>query len=547
MANVSIGVYLGTESMEVVCLSGTFHHPRLMHSGTAPIPLETSWRSQIRAEEREPTEKSSSLYAQETQAQEPIIRAAHALLDKIGLPSSKAHVGVAPESVVVRYFQMPTLPYRERKMAIAFEAKKYLPFKLEELNVDYQVVISRSDPTLMRVMFFGIKKGSMKTYLSLLGSVNVTPICLEPASISLMRLLRQTGQLPPNEVAVILSVEQETATITIARHDLLYLSRNVTILTTAEPGQPEPSTELLDALLNETRISIDYYRRRFMGEPSVAKVIVFGKEMDSRRIQELSSALKLPAEAGETFKKIAGGDHPPSELAIATGLALRGLERKGIETNLLPLEQRRHAEGILRPLLLQGTAAALLLTTWFGFSIADLKTLKTKLTTIQSQQVLPKGIPSNQPIPELVKFNQTHREESKFLAYVVEHSMKTSRLLQELSELIPDETWLRHTAIEATWVEQQNRKFPVGQAQFLNLEGASYAQNRGQELNQINSFLKALRENDLFSNRFSKFSLDSVDRITFRGEETTQFQMTFASDKATLWKQPRPSSGRRRR
>ena len=274
----TLAIYIGTDNIDVISLTGSFSRPQLSSFARVKLPEKSAWREQVRVEgaasELAPSPSGSSLPPDGSE-QEFINHSVQSMLSKLGIsPSAPIYGAIASESVVIRCFQMPAIPAHERKMAIAFEAKKYLPFKLEELVTDYQVVIRRSDPTLMRVMFFGVKKSSVAIYGSLFQNCKLLPYCLEPAPISLMRLVRQNGQLPAGQVVALLSTEHDAATISIARDDLLYLSRNVTILPTSENTDEAPP-ELLEALLNETRVSIDYYRRRFLGEPAVGKIIVF--------------------------------------------------------------------------------------------------------------------------------------------------------------------------------------------------------------------------------------------------------------------------------
>ena len=431
---------------------------------------------------------------------------------------------------MIRYFQMPTIPKRERRMAVAFEAKKYLPFKLEELITDFQIVIHRSDPTLMRVMFFGIKKNSVNAVLSILESVDLTPLCLETAPVSLMRLLRQTGQFPAGQVAAILMAERDTATITIARDDLLYLSRNVTILSSLESEQGT-STELLEALINETRISIDYYRRRFLGEPGVGKVILFGKNIEEKRVQELTAALDLPVEIGDAFQKIEGGKEVPPGLAIATGLALRGLEKKAWEPNLLPPEYQRKLQGLLQPAILEAIAAMALLGIWYGYSFVDLYAFQQKIDALRMAQMHPRGLQPGMRIPDLKSLGEEQQRQTQFLDELSKTRGQYAALLTELTRLLPEEAWLQNAVLEdKVKASDKGPLLASNRSQSMKLSGGSYVNNRDRELEGINNFLAALRSNKTFNSTFSEFYLDGVNRGRYREEEVTQFRLTCVSN-----------------
>ena len=547
----TLAIYIGTENIDVISLSGSFQRPQLVSFARVKLPEKSSWREQVRVEGAGAESPAAAIPPSPADGtdQEFINRSVQAMLFKLGISgTAPIYASIASESVVIRCFQMPAIPAHERKMAIAFEAKKYLPFKLEELVTDYQVVIRRSDPALMRVMFFGVKKSSVTVYGSLFQYCKLLPYCLEPAPVSLMRLVRQNGQLPAGQVVAVLSMEHDAATISIARDDLLYLSRNVTIVTTAAQGQPEAPPELLEALLNETRVSIDYYRRRFLGEPAVSKIILFGSVEDPKKIQELFGPLELPVELGDPFKKVGGAKAVPAGLSVAVGLALRGLDSRTGGINLLPSDQRRASRGVLKPLIFQAAAAAVLLCVWYGASASDLRSLEQKMAGLRSEQVKIENLQSNAGLFELREMRSRSAREKGSLSALADLKTRPSNLLAELARTMPEETWLQYVVLR-NWIEMDPQKAGTpARRTVLRLVGSAYVDNREIELEKINRFLAALQENPVFKSAFAKFSLDSVQRGSFQEEEVTEFRLTCASraeDLKLLADEPRGSRGRR--
>lgn len=533
----ALAIYIGTDNIDVVSLTGSFQRPQLASFARVRLPEKSSWRSQVRMEgsgDPTPAAPASPADGADGTDQEFISRSVQAMLSKLGVTANAPILGsIASESVVIRCFQMPIIPAHERKMAIAFEVKKYLPFKLEELVTDYQVVIRRSDPTLMRIMFFGVKKSSIAVYASLFQYCKLLPYCLEPAPIGLMRLVRQNGQLPGGQVVALLSMEHDAATISVARDDLLYLSRNVTILPTTEsPDQAPP--ELLEALLNETRVSIDYYRRRFLGEPAVSKIIVFSSSEDPKRIQELFGSLELPVELGDSFKKVSGAKSVPAGLSVSVGLALRGLDNRPGSINLLPSDQRRASQGVLKSLIFQAAAAAVLLGIWYSTSASDLRNFEQKMAGLKLEQVKIENVSSSASLDELREMRSQSAREKSSLSALAELKSRPSTLLAELARIMPEEAWLQYVLMR-NWIDLDLKKpAPPTRRTILRLTGSAYADSREIEMEKINRFLAALQENPVFKSAFEKFSLNSVQRGSFQKEETTKFRLTCATQAEDL-------------
>ena len=51
MPNPSVGLYIGTDSIDLVQLSGSFQRPRWIGGYRVPLPLHSAWRLRVRAEE----------------------------------------------------------------------------------------------------------------------------------------------------------------------------------------------------------------------------------------------------------------------------------------------------------------------------------------------------------------------------------------------------------------------------------------------------------------------------------------------------------------
>lgn len=533
----SIGLHIGSDSAELVVLSGSFHSPRLVGSERISIP-PGPWRSQFQTKETEAGAELSKEAVPIPVTGEEVVAALSTLLKNVSLPSSQIYVAAASESVIIRYFQMPMIPIHERKMAVSYEAKKYLPFKVEDLITDSHVVTHRSDPALMRVMFFGIKKNVSMTYQLLLRTVGLTPLCLEPPPIALMRLMRQSGQSFTAQACAILCIEQSNATISIVKDDLLYLSRNVT------------SADLMETLLSETRVSIDYYRRRFLGEPAIQKMIVFGLGITKTQVDELSSALELPVEIGEPFKRIGAGKNASAGFAVATGLALRGLEKKPGQPNLLPLEFRRESGNFLKPLLIPSAVAFGFLCIASSASLLDLNTYRQQVTGIQQQQVFPAGLTPGIDLQELLHFRLGKQQQIQFLKELSHFPEKQSELLGEMANLLPPEAWLEQISlIDTLKTESSGSPLEVKHRRAVLFRGGAYANNRDQELQRINDFLSELKKSPRFSSCFTEFNLDSVERNRFYEElEVTEFSLSAAmsrDDLAELSQRSRSGGSRR--
>jgi len=512
----AIGLYVGARALYLVQLSGPARRPKIVRIGQ--VALETPLTA-------------------DPQSFHGFAQLLRRLLQDNQLSAPAAQIGITSEAGIVRYFQMPKLPPRDQPTAIRFEAKKYLPFKLEELLSDFQVVIAKQDPNVMRVMFYAAKKDLVAQYLQVLKEAGITPRSIETSLSSLTRALRRTRQLEPGKTAALVFVDHDAASIAIVRDELVYLARNVTMLPAGAGGEegagatPTTTAEgsaatLYAALLNEASVSVDYYRRRFASEPAVTKVLVSGEGIPASWLTELAGALELPVEPVEVGRGLLNGDQLTGNVAVAFGLALRGLESGAVPINLLPAELKPKAKSILPLVGLEAGAMALLLILLYHVKSQPLQTLTAQVEALRQQPAAAAlGLSSGDlTVDHLQQLQRQRAAELRFLKSFMEANVPLAEILQALAEVTPPEIWLRHMIYTNTLTALQGS--PVKGEQALRIEGAAYHQEAGKGLEVVNQFVDAVNSRKALSRVFGTFTLTTAQRNTLRQVDITSFELS---------------------
>jgi hypothetical protein len=428
---------------------------------------------------------------------------------------------------------MPWLPPKDRPTAILFEATKYLPYRHEELNRDflisYLIRMEKTPAAPMRIAFFAVKKGLFAIYLRVLKEAGLIPVTFETVPLALMRLLKLGKRLSITESQVLIFVDRDSANITIGGSETVYLSRNMAV-----PGAPaaEGEADFLEALLNEARVSMDYYRRRFPGEPQTTKVILGGYRVDEAMAKSFSEALALPVELLEPLQGIRGTEGLPPGLSTAVGLALRGLDPLRGQLNLLPVEERPILQNLLMPAAVEAVIALSLLGLLYGLSIKNSASLEKRVLTVQ-QMIQGVSVPESTrglALEQLSRIREEKASEARFLESLVKQRFDSVGALTQMAELLPPDGWLSALLLEARLLKQGEKTLaPVQRETSLQLLGKIYQGEQSREVDQINRLIDALRANAFVTSHLPSVTLDIVKRSRFHGLDLTEFQISCAS------------------
>lgn len=205
---------------------------------------------------------------------------------------------VSGRSVIVRYVNMAKMPAEELKQAIRFEADKYIPFEVDEVVMDCQILegdagMGEGDKPEMKVLLVAVKKTLIEEHLGLLQEAGLQSTVIDVDAFSLGNAFEFRGQtaggLHADRVVALVDIGANKTNINIMKGPVSYFTREVYLagndftdavsrrfsLETPEAerlkcdpqnrnGEVEEAIlPTLDDLGNEIQLSFDYFENQF--------------------------------------------------------------------------------------------------------------------------------------------------------------------------------------------------------------------------------------------------------------------------------------------
>ncbi|MCX5694242.1 MAG: type IV pilus assembly protein PilM [Candidatus Omnitrophica bacterium] len=285
-------------------------------------------------------------------------------------------------STVIRYVNFLRMNKTELNGALKFEAQKHIPFSVEEVNLDAEILRDDLPENKMLVLIAAIKKELILQRIKVLENVGLRANIIDIDSLALVNAFNfnypKTGlpenNLPSNDSAVVsqsqkpegagahksiclLNIGSTITNVNILDNSVVRLSRDIHAggvnftkklmdvfeldFKAAEELKINPAQDKVDRaraslestfthLATEIRTSFDYYESQ--NTSSVVKIFLSGGASKTAGLKEmLASCLGIPVETWDPFKQIKIPDTLDREklnkihdqLNIAVGLALR--------------------------------------------------------------------------------------------------------------------------------------------------------------------------------------------------------------------------------
>jgi type IV pilus assembly protein PilM len=271
---------------------------------------------------------------------------------------------VSGHSVIVKKISMPFMSEEELEQQIRWEAEQYIPFDINEVNVDYQILQEGGVEGQMEVLLVAAKKDLMDDYANVVSDAGLGLSILDVDAFALSNAYEFNYNPDPDSTVALVDVGASVVTISIMNGGIPVFTRDLsaggnhyteeiqkTLNITFEEaetlkrgGRGEMSKDVVpqeiedairavsETLVGEIQRSLDFYRATHASR-TLEKVLLSGGCASVPGFDKLfQERIELPVEILDLLRQV---DMPPDldrpedfrelapAFAVAMGLGLR--------------------------------------------------------------------------------------------------------------------------------------------------------------------------------------------------------------------------------
>lgn len=508
----SLGIYLGPKVISIAESKGK----KLLNS--TQIPQSTISAGEL--EEKVPPEAKII----------EIIALLKSEMRKSKIEADSATLCLSGKDLIIRNFEIPALPRDELHGAVNFEAKKYIPFKVEDLISDFQLQQDKATRTNM-VLFMGVKKETLNRYVSILSQLNIKINAIEYAGFSVLRLVKLAG-LSDKGIIGVLAVdlqEQDEVNFTVLENGFPLFSRDISLAGgPEEAGKTDSSGPLaaLEKLKAEVRVSLGYYHRKFPAK-SIEKIFFianheYRSDMEtfmmengiSSQFIDVARLIGKPLPYSLSFIKSYSSSLSP---AIKTSLKVDLLAAK---TRAKPHREKEaiaaEAVSLFEGLRIDPRAVILgllICAASFGWGIYRKIPFQKGLQDIIARRPEVATVSPEADYEELSKSDTEYKKKLTTLNNLIKKQLFLTEPLAAVPAAMPEGVWLNGLTFN---------KAGENTGEFI-LKGIVYLADSNKEFEAANKFLSNLKENAAFTKYFQEVNITSLQRAQLDKVTVTNF------------------------
>jgi type IV pilus assembly protein PilM len=135
---------------------------------------------------------------------------------------------VSGHSVIVKKISLPFMTEAELEESIQWEAERYIPFDINDVNIDFQIFGStQENPETMDVVLVAAKKDIINDYVSVIMESGLNPVIIDLDSFALENMLAINYEMGDGETVAVANVGATVTNINIIKNNTSAFTRDI--------------------------------------------------------------------------------------------------------------------------------------------------------------------------------------------------------------------------------------------------------------------------------------------------------------------------------
>ncbi len=158
-----------------------------------------------------------------------------AIVDAIGeaievgrIRTKEVAVAVSGHSVIVKKVSLPAMSREELEDQIQWEAEQYIPFDVNEVHLDFQILDTSDGEGQMDVLLVAAKRDLVDDYVQVIQEAGFVPAAVDVAAFAVENAFEMNYEAQPEEVVALVNIGAQVVNINVIQNGVPAFTRDIT-------------------------------------------------------------------------------------------------------------------------------------------------------------------------------------------------------------------------------------------------------------------------------------------------------------------------------
>ncbi len=135
---------------------------------------------------------------------------------------------VSGHSVIVKKVSLPTMSRDELDEQIRWEAEQYIPFDVNEVNLDFQILDDESGDGQMDVLLVAAKKDLIDDYVQVISEAGLQPAVIDVAAFAVENAYEGNYETNREDTIALVNIGAQVVNINVVANGIPTFTRDIT-------------------------------------------------------------------------------------------------------------------------------------------------------------------------------------------------------------------------------------------------------------------------------------------------------------------------------
>ena len=176
-----------------------------------------------------------------------VIDAIQRLFSSQKIKTNEVATSVSGNAVIVKKISLPQMSTEELAESIHWEAEQYIPFDIQDVSLDYEVIDGGGSGGNMDVLLVAVKKDKISDYTSAISQAGRSPLVVDVDVFALQNCYEINYGIDPGRVVALLNIGASIMNINIVKGATSIFNRDIAV----------GGNQYTDAIQKELNLSFD--------------------------------------------------------------------------------------------------------------------------------------------------------------------------------------------------------------------------------------------------------------------------------------------------
>lgn len=158
---------------------------------------------------------------------EAVLDSVRSLIESKGFTTRDVVIGIAGRDVIIKRIAMDRMSEADTKEQIKWEAEQYVPFDINEVTLDFDVVNPTFGENQQEVILVAAKNELINNLTALLRELNLNPIIVDTTAFAVQNVFEYNYSPPPDETTCLIHIGAGMTVINVVKGGSSLSARDV--------------------------------------------------------------------------------------------------------------------------------------------------------------------------------------------------------------------------------------------------------------------------------------------------------------------------------